>query len=104
MNNAEQKLNEFVDKMIEDKGITGLEPDIHIEVRKDLLRRLKDILDATIVHHMPEEHIPEFRALLDRDASEGEMRDFCEKHIADFDQVLASAMVNFRNKYLEGTI
>ena len=100
MENKEQILEEFIDKLVEEKGLLGLDGDVLNQVKEDLLDRLEDRINAAILENMPEGKMKEFDALLDG-ANEKEIQEFCSDNIENLDDVIAEALIRFREAYLK---
>ena len=92
-------LEQFVDKLIKDKKMDSLEPEVLTEVRHDLLRMAEDKINAYIIKALPEHKIKEFDEVLDTN-SEEKIQEFLKTAIADLDAVVAKALIDFRNQYL----
>ena len=92
-------LEVFLDRLIEEKGFAGVEPEVLIEVKNDLRVRAEDRINASILASLPPDKLEEFERLLDG-ATDEEIQQFCQSNIADYDQVVAAALVGFRDTYL----
>lgn len=92
-------LNEFIDRLIEEKGLDNLEEETLKQIKLDLHERLEDRINAAILEHMPPEKLEEFDSLLDA-ADESATQAFCKKNISNLDEVVAAALVAFRQTYL----
>lgn len=97
-----EPLNLFVDKLIEEKGFHGLEPEVMQQIKVDLLKRVDDHLNAAIINHLPESELGQFTKLLESQKGPSEIQAFCDKHILDFNKVVASTLLKFRKIYLGG--
>lgn len=90
----------FVDRLIEEKQFGDLEPEVMEEIKKDLLSRVEDRMNMTILNELPEDALPAFEELLDKEESEEDMKKFISSKIPDLDEKIAKALVDFRNTYL----
>lgn len=95
-----QSIEIFVDKLVEEKGFPELDSEVIVQIKKDLLDRVEDCINAAILEHMPEGKMKEFDALLDG-ANEKEIQVFCNDNIENLDEVIAKALVRFKEVYLK---
>lgn len=94
-------LEKFVEKVLEEKGMGAVQPEVYTQLKNDLMGRAQTIVDATVLRHLPDNKIPEFEKLLDDDATEpAALEQFCHTHIPNLDEIIAAALVNFRARYL----
>jgi DNA-directed RNA polymerase subunit F len=89
----------FVDRLVEEKKFESVDPEVLEQIRSDLMERVEDRINATILENMPKEKLEEFSALLDS-ANPEEVQIFCRNNIANLDEVIAEALVSFRSTYL----
>lgn len=92
-------LEQFVDKLIQDKKMDSLEPEVLVEVRNDLLRMAEDKINAYLIKALPKTKIEEFNTVLDSD-EEDKIKSFLNSNIPDMDVVIARALVDFKSQYL----
>ncbi len=101
MNTTTPSLESFVDRLLEEKGLEGLDADVLTQVRSDLMGRLEDRVNAAILAHMPEEHLDAFSKILDSEDT-AEIQKFCAKHVPELDTVVATELLGFRETYVGG--
>ncbi len=89
----------FVEKLLEEKGVRGLEPEVMTQLKRDLLDRAENMINAEILSHMPESALPEFEQILDA-GSEEQIKEFVTKHVPNIDEVTSSALLKLKNTYL----
>lgn len=99
MINQPQDITEFIRRLVEEKNFESIDPEVMRQIKSDLTERVEDRINATILENMPKEKLEEFSALLDSANSE-EIQAFCQSNIANLDEVIAEALVNFRNSYI----
>lgn len=92
-------LNGFVDDLIKNKNLGALDFEVVQQIKADLLDRIEDRINATILANMPPEKLEYFEKLLDQSTAE-EIQAFCQRNIVDLDQILAKELVAFRETYL----
>jgi hypothetical protein len=93
-------LNQFVDKLVEEKRLLGLDPEVLKQVKADLGDRLENRVNAALLDNMPPEKVQEFEKMIDSDASDKEVQEFCRSNIPDLDSVVAGALMEFKRVYL----
>lgn len=98
-NTAQLNIDQFVDRLVEEKGFEGVESEVLEQIKKDLKVRVENRINASILEHMPSERLEELEKLLD-DGSQEKIQAFCEKHIPDLPSVIANALIGFRQIYL----
>ena len=92
-------LEDFVDRLVAEKGMTNLDAEVLAQVKQDLLDRVEDRINALIVEKLPPESLEDFERLLNG-GGEKEIQSFCSKHIPNLDQVIAAELLAFRQTYL----
>ncbi|MEI8269882.1 MAG: DUF5663 domain-containing protein [bacterium] len=95
-----KNIEDFVKKMLEEKGFDKQEPEVVEEMKKDLLKRVEERIHAVIVSNLPEEKLKEFTEMLNKDIGDEEMQNFCTTNIPGLDQLIASELIVFRQTYL----
>lgn len=93
-------LNTFVDALIEEKGLSDLDPEILAEMKNDLMNRIEDRLNMIIVKNMPGVNISEFEKMMDEEKSDEELQKFVEEKIPDITALVASDLAHFKGVYL----
>lgn len=96
----EKILSEFVEKLVEEKGLVHLEPEVREQMEVDLRDRLESLIHARIIEEIGEEKLPEFEKLLDGNASPKETQQFIQDSIPDHANFLAGVLLDFRRAYL----
>ncbi len=92
-------LSEFVDRLIEEKRFSVTDTDVLRQIRSDLTERVEDRVNATILENIPTEKLEEFSTFLDR-ANAEQIQEYCRKNIPNLDELIAEALVGFRDTYL----
>jgi hypothetical protein len=93
-------IDQFVDKLIQEKNMEGLGPEVLQQIKFDLKSRVEDRVNAAILTALPQSKLVEFEKLLDSKSSSDKITDFCRQNISNLDNVLAEALLAFRNTYL----
>ena len=92
-------LNSFVNKLLLEKGISGLSPEVMDQLRSDLVERAENIINAEILANIPKDDLAEFEKKLD-EGNDSETQAFCNKHIKNMDEVVANGLIKLKNLYL----
>lgn len=92
-------LSVFVDRLLEERGVDGLDTEIVDQLKNDLLERVEDRINATILENMPSHALEDFEKLLDSDASDEEVQKFCAEKIPNLDEIIAATLLEFRDAY-----
>ncbi len=95
----EYTISSFVDRLLEEKGVSNLPPKVVEQMKSDLHERAEDLVNAEVLSAMPKDKLEEFEAKLDS-GSEDDIQAFCKSHIPNLDEVVAGALLKLRNKYL----
>lgn len=92
-------LEGFVDKLLTEKGIVSVDAETRGQMKRDLVTRLEDRINAVIIENMPADKMEEFERLLDN-ADKEEINDFCRASIPELDELMAAELISFRTNYL----
>ena len=93
-------LSQFVDKLMEEKDLGEIDEGVRLQMRKDLLERVEDRVNAMVIERIPVEKMEEFDELLNKGTME-EVVKFCAENISGLDQLVAAELIAFRERYLE---
>lgn len=100
--NIEEKsleIDQFVDKLLEEKQLPDLGSEVLAQMKNDLISRVEDRINAALISNMSPDQLQRFDALLDTD-NESETQAFLKSEIPDLETIIASALINFRATYL----
>lgn len=101
MNEDLLTLDAFADRLVNEKGLEGLDPEVKEQVTKDLINRLADRVNAALLENLPREKMAEFNSLLEEN-DEAKIQLFVSTSIPHGDEVIAQALMSFRETYLNG--
>lgn len=90
--------NNLLEEQLEATG-NNVPVEIKATLKEDLLARIEDKINATILAHLPPEKLPDFEKLLDSSSDE-EIQNFCINAIPNFTNIIASTLIDFRKMYL----
>ena len=97
MGNVEQ----FIDQLITDKGVSGLTDEVRAELRKDLLQRLADQIDRAVINALPEDKAIELSEKIDDESfGDDQINEFISNSGVDIQRISLETMVKFRELYL----
>ena len=94
-----KNIEEFVDKLIEDKKFNEQDSDVIAQMKNDLLERVENRINAMIISKLDPEKLVEFEKVLDS-GSEEEIQNFVKNNIPDIDERVAAELLTFKNIYL----
>lgn len=96
-----QNLDEFIESLLKDKGITDLEPEVKVELVADMKTRLIDQINKAAVMQLSEEKADELAKLIDDPEFTNEkMTEFMANSGVNLTEVALDTMLKFRNFYL----
>jgi hypothetical protein len=99
MENKSDIIEQFVDRLVEEKKFENLLPEVLNQIREDLYSRVEDRINAIILNNLPEDKADEFDALLDG-GDLSVIQKYCQENIKNMDQLIAGELLAFRNTYL----
>lgn len=90
---------QFVDKILEEKGMEGVEEEVRLQLRSDLLERLEDKINHLIIESLSPEQLAKFEHFIDTDQLD-QLQPFLEKSGVNVSGIVARCMSEFRANYL----
>lgn len=96
-----QEIDNFIDTILKEKGITGLEPDVESDLKAEMKERLLDQINKAAVMELSEEKAAELAELADKpDFTNEKMTEFMQNSGVNLTNVVAGTMIKFRSFYL----
>lgn len=96
-----QSIDDFIESLLKDKGITDLEPEVKKELVEDMKKRLQDQIDRACVQALPEDKAEELAKLVDKpDFTNEKLVEFMKDSGVNLEEVALNTMLKFRNFYL----
>ena len=96
-----QSVDEFIETILNDKGITDIEPDVRNELKEDMKQRLIDQINKAAVMQLSEEKAAELANLVDDpNFTDEQMTEFMQKSGVNLPEVALDTMLKFRGFYL----
>ncbi|MBR3252570.1 hypothetical protein IKF84_00650 [Candidatus Saccharibacteria bacterium] len=97
-----QTIDEFIESLLNDKGITNVEPEIREELKADMKKRLEDQINRAAIEALPEEKAAELAKLVEQpDFTNEKMTEFIANSGINLTEVTLETMLRFRNFYLD---
>jgi len=94
-------LSMFVDRLIEEKKFPeSLEKEVIDQIKNDLLNRVENRAKAVLISNLSPEKLEEFNQLMEKNVTDEEMQKFCAESVPDLQQLIASELILFKQKYL----
>lgn len=91
---------QFIDKLLEQKGIEGVEEEVRLQLRSDLLQRLEDKVNRAIVESLSPEQLVKFEHLIDTNKID-DIQPFLYNSGVNVHGIIARCMAEFQASYLE---
>ncbi len=99
-----QNIDDFIESILKDKGITEVEPDVRAELKEDMKKRLLDQINKAAVMQLSEEKAAELADLVDSpDFTDEKMAEFMQNSGVNLGDVALETMLQFRSFYLGNT-
>lgn len=96
-----QNIDDFIENLLNEKGITDLPADTREELAADMKNRLTDQINKAAIMELSEEKAAELSDLLDDpDFTNEKMTEFMQNSGVNLVEVALDTMLRFRNFYL----
>lgn len=96
-----QSVDEFIEQLLIDKGITDLDPEVKEELTKDMKERLLNQIDQDAIMQLSEEKATELASKIDDPSfDQAAMSEFMKNSGVNLTESAAETMLRFRNFYL----
>ena len=96
-----QNIDEFIESLLNDKGITNVEPEIRESLKADMKKRLEDQINRAAVEALSAEKADELAKLVESpDFSTEKMTEFMQNSGVNLTEVALETMLRFRSFYL----
>ena len=98
-----QNIDDFIESLLNDKGITDVEPEIKEELKADMKNRLLDQINRAAIMQLSEEKAAELAELVNNpDFTSEQMTEFLQNSGVNLTEVALDTMLKFRGFYLQG--
>jgi len=95
---TEQLLVDFVDKVIDAKQYTTLDEESRAYIRSQMVERVNEYINASLLNQLNDEQVSEFNDLLDTGTPE-QLQGYLSERIPDRVSVVTGALERFINDY-----
>ena len=98
-----QKLNEFIEKLLEEKGISIPDEEIKKQTVADMREKLEAEIDRAVITALPEEKAKDLASKIDNpDFKSEDMAKFIQDSGVDVAKITEETLERFRKLYLKG--
>lgn len=94
-----QNLNDYVERLVAEKGFDEKDPEVIAQIKADLLERVENRIDGMIASSIDPEQYPEFEKILDTGSTE-EIQAYIAKAVPDIEEKVANELIALRSIYL----
>lgn len=96
-----QSIDEFIESILNDKGITDVEPDVRNELKTEMQQRLTDQINKAAIMQLSEEKAAELAEKVDDpNFTNEQMTEFMQNSGVNLAEVALDTMLKFRSFYL----
>jgi Protein of unknown function (DUF5663) len=92
-------LESFVDLLVQEKGLDDVDDEVLAQIKSDLLARVEDRVNATIIAALPLDKIAEAQKIIEKGDEKG-TQDYFAHNISNLDEIIAGELIDFRRTYL----
>lgn len=97
-----QNIDDFIESLLNEKGITDIEPEVRDELKAEMKARLEDQIDRAAVQALSEEKAIELANLVDDpDFTNEKLAEFMQNSGVNLSEIAMETMLQFRNFYLD---
>ena len=98
-----QNIDDFIEGLLTDKGITDVDPEIKKDLKADMKDRLLNQIDRAAIMQLSEEKAAELATLVDDpEFTKEKMTKFLQNSGVNLAEITSDTMLKFRNFYLGG--
>ena len=101
MDSKEYTLESFIDKLIDDQQFASLDAEVRAQLHSDLMSRAEDYINAALLMALSDDDRKEFEQLVEKNSEAGELQSYLNTHIENPSEVVAAALIKFREAYVE---
>lgn len=94
-----EAIKKFVESILEEKDLVGINDDIKQRLADDLTTRLEDQILRALISELNESQLDEFEKLVD-DSDQGKLATFFEDKNLPVQDIVIQAMAKFKRSYL----
>jgi len=94
------ELEDFAENLLLEKNLTNIDDETIAEMKKDLVDRLEQVTNRTVVDNLPQDKLAEFEKMIDQNTDPSQIQDFIAQNIPNLSEKLTETYFNFRKLYL----
>lgn len=96
-----QNIDDFIESLLQDKGITDVDPEVEAELKEEMKTRLLDQINRAAIMQLSEEKAAELAELIkDPEFNNEKMTAFMQESGVNLTEVVLDTMLKFRSFYL----
>ena len=96
-----QNIDDFIESLLNEKGITDIDPEVKADLKNDMKARLLDQIDKAAIMELSEDKAEELAKLVDDpDFTNEKMTTFMQESGVNLAEVTLDTMLKFRAFYL----
>ena len=97
-----QSVDDFINTLLDEKGISDVEPEIRDELKEDMKKRLMEQINRAAIMQLPEDKATELAEKVDDpEFNDEKMAEFMKDSGVNLTEVALDTMLQFRNFYLD---
>jgi hypothetical protein len=94
-------LDEFAQRLLaEQLGDRVIVPEVRTEMLIEIVGRTEKFINRRVIDAMPDMTLRHFNALLENDPTPQTVQDFVQYNVPNYERVVTSALIEFRQLYL----
>ena len=98
-----EQVSQFMDSLLEEKGITDLDDETREALKRDMIERLMAQIDTALINALPEDKLNEFNSKIDDpDFTNADATQFFVDAGLDVQKIALQTMIEFRMLYIGG--
>lgn len=98
--NIEMGIDWYINELIKQKPeYKELDNEVLEQIKKDLKPRVENYINTSILTNIPENKLEEFENILDTN-DQIKIQEFLNQNVPDLNQVIAMALIGFRDSYI----
>ncbi len=96
-----QSIDDFVESILKDKGITDVDPEVKADLKEEMKTRLMDQINKAAIMQLSEEKAAELaEKIKDPEFTDEKLTEFMQNSGVNLTQVALDTMLKFRGFYL----
>jgi hypothetical protein len=98
--NVDMGIDWYIDEIVKQKpDFNDLDEEVLDQIKKDLKPRVESHINIEILKNIPQNKLEEFEKIVNSNNQE-EIQAFCNENIPDLKDVIAMALISFRDSYM----